>query len=161
MGARPVLNGIESTFGRTVRANLTYEFPKAVSVAGLAFKDFLSRSTVLENASKEDGWNSRKLQGGVLSAGKSFLGTDKLVQGFVEQPLCGKRSIKVKSIETVPVKEDVYCLVADATHAFAVCGGIVVSNCYDAACLLFLHRPTDQIAKSMAGVVNRSRRKAA
>jgi hypothetical protein len=32
---------------------------------------------------------------------------------------------------------------------------------YDSATLLFLHRPTEEIAKSMAGVVNRSRRKAA
>jgi hypothetical protein len=39
-------------------------------------------------------------------------------------------------------KTDVYCLdVEDTSHAFAVCGGILVHNCYDEACHIMMQRP--------------------
>jgi hypothetical protein len=36
---------------------------------------------------------------------------------------------------------DVYCLVADETHAFALGNGVVVSNCFDELKYAFMSRP--------------------
>lgn len=47
-----------------------------------------------------------------------------LVRGYVVQPL---EVIKIDNHST----DDVYCLIADETHVFAIANGVIVSNCYD------------------------------
>jgi len=52
-------------------------------------------------------------------------------------------SLGIRPIIIEPAgKADVYCLDVDhAYHAFAVCGGILVHNCYDALCHFAMARP--------------------
>jgi len=57
-----------------------------------------------------------------------------LARGYVVLPL-GVRSVKKKQVS------DVYCLVADETHVFALENGVVVSNCYDMDRYHFMSRP--------------------
>lgn len=52
--------------------------------------------------------------------------------------------VRCVSVEPLKARRDVYCLVADVSHAFSVNGGIVVSNCYDEfryACMFKPIRP--------------------
>lgn len=48
--------------------------------------------------------------------------------------------MKVISVEPAG-KADVYCLVADETHAFALKNGAIVSNCYDEVRYAMMARP--------------------
>ena len=47
------------------------------------------------------------------------------------------RCVKVESAG----RADVYCLVADETHSFAVEGGLIVANCYDELRYMCMARP--------------------
>lgn len=51
-----------------------------------------------------------------------------------------ERSVGVDRVESVG-RGDVFCLVADDTHAFAVAPGVIVSNCYDEWRYALMSRP--------------------
>lgn len=66
--------------------------------------------------------------------------SNPLVQELVAQSKAEINAVRVKDIYSAG-RADTYCLVADATHAFAVQGGIVVSNCYDEFRYACMSRP--------------------
>ena len=65
--------------------------------------------------------------------------SEQLVQSLVRGKK-GGQLVKVLSVESSELS-DVYCLDAAITHAFCVEGGILVHNCYDEACHMFMARP--------------------
>jgi hypothetical protein len=65
----------------------------------------------------------------------------KPVVQLVQEKCKRQQSVRVTRIEQMGT-DDVYCLdVEDASHAFAVCGGILVHNCYDECCHIAMARP--------------------
>lgn len=53
------------------------------------------------------------------------------VRFFKHRNTYQENTVQVVSVEKVP-NEDVYCLIADNTHSFALSNGVIVHNCYDA-----------------------------
>lgn len=105
-----------------------------------------AQSIALQNARKEIGnlktW-ARSLQSASFAETNFSPMEDrdsKPVLGHVVLDSHGKNAVPI-SIESAG-NTDVYCLdVDDPSHSFAVCGGILVHNCYDEVCHICMARP--------------------
>ena len=109
-------------------------------LTGCHIQDFVRASAKLSRGKKEI---QEKFQPDVRYAGNNSLQTEdranKLVESLAPRNFPGK-SAKVKRVD-IAQPEPVYCLIANATHAFSVCGGVLVHNCYDEACHICMARP--------------------
>ena len=68
---------------------------------------------------------------------------DRIKKRVPDRAARGCAGQNVRPVRVDPAgKADVYCLdVLHASHAFAVCGGVIVHNCYDEACHICMARP--------------------
>lgn len=68
---------------------------------------------------------------------------DRIKKRALDRAARGCAGQNVRPVRIDPAgKADVYCLdVTHASHAFAVCGGVIVHNCYDEACHICMARP--------------------
>ena len=68
---------------------------------------------------------------------------DRIKKRALDRAARGCAGQNVRPVRIDPAgKADVYCLdVTHASHAFAVCGGVIVHNCYDEACHIVMARP--------------------
>lgn len=132
-------NGTKSSTKSTVKIKSKLNKLESVSFAEAPINDYPSQNIVPESANNERGSKNSGSSKCVLSAEKYLLDSDALVQKLVQQSSPGRKE-KVKSVKSIG-KADVYCLDAAFTHAFAVEGGILVHNCYDEACHIFMARP--------------------
>ena len=112
MEARQVSSGTKISTKSIVKLLCSKMSQRYVSFAERITKAKSSQDSVQENANKSHGNSSSSIKG-------------------------------VKPVSVSPAGfSDVYCLDVDhASHAFAVCGGVLVHNCFDEACHIVMARP--------------------
>lgn len=72
-----------------------------------------------------------------------------LAQEIAEQSSAVKKGLRVKRVDPAG-KADVFCLVADRTHSFALHNGVIISNCYDEFRYACMSRPIRPKVQSRA-----------
>jgi hypothetical protein len=132
-------NGTKNSTKNTARRLLTRWSENHANTVALNSKVKNTPGSVLAVVSRRIGTNRNDLNGSAPFAVWRLSEADALVRNLVLQDSHG-RSARVVSV-TPSGRQDVYCLNAAITHAFAVEGGIVVHNCYDEAALLCMYRP--------------------
>jgi len=146
MEAQRDWHGIKNTIERTVlNPYIKNDLRKYVTAVEPSLWGCPIQNTVQENVRLKIGMSEiwSKLRQFVKYVATSSTqmedNSSDLVQNLVRRGSHGK-SVRIKRID-VAQSSNVYCLIADATHAFTVCGGIVVHNCYDALALMCMARP--------------------
>jgi hypothetical protein len=149
------LNGtkpsISNTANRQSRALKLMEFARFVEIPSRTLN---TQDSVLGTVKLEPGNYPNEQLGTVSFVAQSLGESETLVLNLARLRSRG-RPVKVVAVRLLG-KEDVYCLVADLTHAIVAGNHVVISQCYDEACHICMARPIgpDLVALGVSAAVH-------
>lgn len=151
MEVKKVNYGIKNNTKKIAEEKSSKELPSFVLIAGKNLRDSLEKKgqnsvhlnaeiNTIEKLGKGLDLKKEYVSYAVTNLQYQNIQNKKLVAESAERFFLSNEGVKVVEVADAGY-HDVYCLVADKYHAFAVEGGIIVHNCYDECKSFFMSRP--------------------